>query len=395
MAGSSSSSRRTMPPPRRKTVGLPPSKSLVVPMRDLPKLPAAKLRRILPGLLDAQMPLDLAECVYRFAPNGEGVAALVARREDAEAAFAADATLSGVVPAAWALWGHCLRAVPPKTPGECRAVALAENGGVLVVTGRGEAFGAAAEIAGGAEDVVRTLRMAFGPAAEVRCLCGGREAGRLADALRASPLGLQPEMPPGAETLLESALEARDWPGGREVVFPSAAAEARRERGAAWCRGALGVFLIALAVAVFRMGDGMIAEAAASGRELREELSLRASALAGYSVPGRGDRVVTLAKEAAKKRDRSALVRMLRPGASAKLAGVMEALAECEGTTLFAVRVDDDVLAVSGNAPDEAAARAFAAALEKKGFSVRLDIPGDAGGNGVVRFTATAGEERP
>ena len=37
----------------------------------------------------------------------------------------------------------------------------------------------------------------------------------------------------------------------------------------------------------------------------------------------------------------------------------------------------------------------FAAALEKKGFSVRLDIPGDAGGNGVVRFTATAGEERP
>lgn len=381
---------------RRKTGGLPPSKSLVVPMRDLPQLPAAKLRRILPGLLDAQMPLDLAECVYRFAPNGEGLAALVARREDADAAFAADASLSAVVPAAWALWGHCLRAVPPKTPGECRAVVFADGGSALVVTGRGEAFAAAAEVAGGAEDVVRTLRMAFGPAAaEVRCLCGGREAGRLADALRVSPLGLRPEMPPGAETLLENALEARDWPGGREVVFPSAAAEARRERGAAWCRGAFGVFLIALAVALFRMGDGMVAEAAASGRELREELSLRASALAGYSVPGRGDRVVALAKEAAKKRDRSALVRMLRPGASAKLAGAMEALAECEGTTLFAVRVDDDMLAVSGNAPDEAAARAFAAALEKKGFSVRLDIPGDAGGNGVVRFTATAGEERP
>ena len=380
----------------RRTGGLPPSKSLVVPLRDLPDLPRAKLQRILPGLRDAQMPLSLSECSYRFAPNGDGIVALVVRNEVAEAAFAADRSLSGLVPSAWALWGHCLRTCPAESPGENRAVLFADGGAVLAATGRGATFAAAAEVAGGAADVVRTLRMAFGAdAAGARCICCGSEAASLADALRESPLGLRPEVPEGASDMLSCALAAQDWPGGVRAVLSSPAAEARRERGNAWCRAALGLFLIGLSVALFRMGDDAVSGASTAGKLLNEELTVRASALAGYPVPGRGDRVVALAKEAARKRDRSVLARMMRPGASEKLAGAMSALAESQNVTLFALRADDDVLAVSGNAVDEAAARAFVAALSKRGFAVRLEIPGDSGGNGVVRFIATAGEERP
>ena len=380
---------------KRTLLPLPCSKSLVVPLRDVPALPPRKARRILPGLLNAQIPLDLSECVWAFARNGVGYVGLVARRADMEEALSG-ASADGAVPLPWAVWRQCHRELPPASENERRAVLFADGTVVTIATGRGAAFGAAAEVPAEADAVARTLRMAFGAeGGEVRCLCAGKDAETWARTLRERGVSVNVGVVNAPKDFRSRALMGAVKDRADGGVFDTAASLAKRERGRCLCRLAVGVLLLGAAVALFRQSGMISSEASRAGRELDRELSVRVDALVGYPVTVRGDRAVALAKESAAKRNAETLAQMLRPGASDFLAKALGALAETEKTTLFLLRADADGIAVSGNAPDEAAVRAFASALEKAGLECQVEIPKESAGPELVRFVVTAKRRKP
>lgn len=380
------------------------AKSLVVPLRDVPPLPARKLERVLPGLLDAQVPVDLGGCDVAYDRNGGGYVGLVVRKADREEAEGAlderNAVAWGVVPAAWALWREGLCEFPCEASDERRAAVFVSGGAATVATGRGDVFAFASETGGEPADIVRTLRMAFGAGATgVRCVCGGEGAEAVAAALRDSSLGAEAAVADEPAFLLARGLarcgaEAaarRDGLAGPVVLDGEALAAGAARR---WALGGLGLAaaLLVLAAGLFWDATRLPEVSRALRRDLDQQLSHRVDVLSGYPVSARGERAVAIAKAAAERRDTAALDGLLRPGASVVLADALRAVGEARGVTVFTLRVEESALAVSGNAPDRAAAQAFGQALEALGFEASLEFPEEKGGadEGVVRFTATA-----
>lgn len=379
-------------------------KSLVVPLRDVPSLPTRKLARILPGLLNAQVPVDLAECDVAFDRNGDGYVGLVVRkadREETEEAFDERNVVAwGVVPAAWALWRESLRELPCAASDERRAAVFVSNGAATVATGRGGAFAFASETASEPADVLRTLRMAFGAdAVGVRCLCGGEGAEALATALRDSAIRAEASVAEEPVFLLARGLarcavegaSRRDGLTGPVVLDGGAvAAEAVRK----WMIGSFGFAAVLLVLSALLVGDALRLPETSLGlrKDLDQQLSHRVDVLTGYPVSARGERAVAIAKAAVEHRDTTALDGLLHPGASSVLADALRAIGEAKGVTVFTLRAESDSLAVSGNAQDRAAAQVFGQALESLGFESRLEFPKekDDKEEGVVRFTATA-----
>ena len=367
------------------------SRCLVVALRDVPDLPPRALRRVLPGLLDAQVPLDLSTCVHAFAGNAGGVVALLARNEDVAAEVAArpggDAAPDSLAPLPWALWREALAELPPASDSEQRVVLGADPDGMAVSAGRGAAYVASAGTGADAASVARALRLAFGPGTgAVRCLCVGPAAESLARELAETGLVLAPESLGDPSTFLERALKR----ARREsATLDTVSATARRARWATTCCAAAGVGLLALSVGLLCLSNRATSGAREAGAALDRELSIRVDSLVGYHVTARGSRAVEIARKAAADRDPAVPEWFRVPGASILLERGLSAAHRTDGVSLFSIRVSEDELVASGNVSEPGVARAYAKALEEGGLTVALDIPAAAPGD-ALRFTATA-----
>ncbi len=133
-------------------VPLSPGQSLVLPLQA-PALPERKLRRILPGLLEAQLPFPLADCVYSFALLPSGPVALVAKKAD----LAGQPRSASFLPLAFALYHAGLDGTRERT---FAAAAPTAEGRLLFVAARDGRFLSAMEIPEAAKEA--TVRMTFG-----------------------------------------------------------------------------------------------------------------------------------------------------------------------------------------------------------------------------------------
>lgn len=368
------------------------ARSVVVSLRNVPALPWKRLQRVLPGLLDAQVPMDLSECLVSFARNGAGVVGLVAKREDVEGAFAAQPRACGALPEGWLVWRQSAREGRDWAPeGRCAVVFRKGTGRVVVGMGRGRVFETTTEVEDSTEAMVRTLRMAFGAEAEgLECLCCGVDCESLVEALKASALQAKARASTHRElwTAKDGCLsvERTLW----EESMASPKAETQRARAMAAWRMGLGLLLLGLSVVLGVEAFRVDGEREKAGRRLDLELTHRVDSIVGYPVTARGDRAVTMAKEAAAKREASSAERLLNPHVSRCLADVLQVLDAQEEIVVATCRVDADAVLLSGTALDKPRVMAFAEALRVKGFATEIELPPGAPGEALVRFLVTA-----
>ena len=354
-----------------------------------PPLPPSKVRRILPALLGQHIPFPVEECDIAFESLPDGaVMGFAARRSAVDALLAERRASDGaapahLVPAAWALWSHALRALPPATPDERRAVLCDAGDTLLAILGRGNALETSAELPA---DAAASAALALGPdAAAMRVVCVGARSAVLADVARSA--GAAPVMPENAGDFLAQACAEAMRRGDADLLAD------RAPRGPSGrLLAASSALLIAASAALF-IGCGLaISRAKAHSRMLNDVLSARVDFVAGYHVTAKGDRAVSIARQAAaesRPAEAQALERLLVPGASVVLADTLESAA-AHGIHLFHLSIDDAGPALSGDAPDRASADAFAAELQRREHPVRLEPePGPRPSGERLRFMAT------
>ena len=379
--------RRHASSPAHNVAWIGPARCATVRLAP-PPLPPAKLRRILPTLLGQHIPFPVEECDTAFESLPDGaVMGFAARRSAVDAALAERRAATGaepahLVPAAWALWRASLRAMPPATPGERRAVLCGVGDTLIALVGQGDALATSAELPADA------AALAIGPnAGGLRCLCVGDRAASLADAARAA--GSAPVVPIDAASFLADACaESTARRDGADLL----AGRAPRAPTPRFIAGAA-MLLLAASAALFAGTSRALIRARGHSADLADELSARIDTIAGYHVAAKGERALDIARRAAAEgeasADAQALARLLRPGASATLADTLESAA-AHGVRIFHLAVDDAGPALSGDAPDRASADAFAAELQRRGHPVRLEPePGPRAAGERLRFMAT------
>lgn len=371
----------------------PCSLSLVVPLRNVPELPWKRLRRILPGLLRAQLPMNLDECSYAFARNGKSVVGLVFQKRRDEAFLQNGTAAEGVVLGGWALWRKALRMRAPQSDAEKRALLWLgnETHGPVMVTGQGETMETTTKFSGAPEEAQRILRMAFGTKTEgAVCLCYGTRAAEFAETLKQGELKVQPLVAESSEnSLLDACAELfLDEP---ESVIPTPVGEAKRAAKLSRACSLLGLGLMLFSGVFVYSAFQLDGKGEENGRALDREQAIRVDSVAGYPVAARGDRAIALAKEAAVNRETTVLDRLLKAGASARLAEAMGVLSKADGVVLSTLRVDAETIIVSGMASESAALASFEEAFRGENMEVQMErLPPEQELGDRVRFNLTA-----
>lgn len=391
----------------RCACALPPSEGLAVPL-DAPRLPAFRRRRVLPALLDLNLPFPLEQCASAFAePPGARPVGLAVRHEDLRRALDAwrqrGFDPERCVPLEWVLWNQSLREFPilrerpsAAAPEYGRVVVLATGAAgerLVVVTGKGAAFGSAAAVR--RDDPAafrRILAMAFGGSTQgLHCLCAGEGAQALATELAGALEGggdVRCAASPEAFVARGLAWDAFADPEGavqvRQPPFEHPATETRRRRRLQRIRG------LVLAGAVLLFGTSLCLRSALVRREERQRALLeeRIETVAGYRVATRGPRAVEEACAALEERLDPVVERFRAPGAPQALRQILAAAAALD-VRLTHLELAGRSVTLSGRASAPAPADAFEDRLRTAGLRVRLQreaVPVDAN---EVRFFMT------
>lgn len=389
--------RRSVAEGARCAVALPAAAGLVVRLTP-PDLPPAKRRRILPALLDLQLPFPVDQCCCAFVDAPGDTVALAARQEDLRAALAAWAEQSidpaRVQPLPWMLWTQALREFPPADDSQRRAVLWTASDRWVVVVGQGSRFGSMAAIPTRTPEALRrTLQMAFGEAASgCLLLCAGAEAAEAARKLAPWPEPWHPTVCPVEEPafFLARALAtdaALDGEGGghvRQAPLEHPRAASAAPRALRWATVALAATAVLLCAASWRVRR-LVADREAV---FADRLSDRLESLAGYPVRTRGARAVQEAREALDARLDPWVERMRKPGAAKTLAVVLDA-ARSSAVQITHLAVAPEGPTLSGRAATATAAREFEAALRSAGSAVRMEIDPNPGDDGRAAFLLT------
>lgn len=371
---------------------------------EAPFASRSKARRVLPSMLDVQLPFPLAECVYRAVAETEAASGscrtLVAVARLADIRRRLDSLReAGVDPhvldqEGLALWARGLVEAPPEGGG-LRVVAYWGEDRLTLAVGRGRELAAAHTMRQPRPDEIDRLLRA-----------GAREPG---------PGGLWLWCGPSASDrasveALHAAVSAR-WPGECRVADAPAGFLARALAERAICPAALpcnfrvgglahpGVVAMArrsailVRVAFLALGLGLcgvnLAWQTAVGRReaaMRGEMGRLAASVAGsVRVPSGGE--VLIARRAL-DREASALapvLRLYRPSAASTLRDLIDQAAR-DGVALELVSIAPGSVAVEGVAADPAACERLAAGLRQAGYPARIERR-ESAGKGAVRFS--------
>lgn len=373
---------------------------------EAPLASVAKARKVLPALLDIQLPFPLEECVSVFldcARTDQGTTralAVAVRQTDARRKLDALAA-RGIDPMVLdheglALWTQSLREAPPAMDARdaLRAVVYLGDDRAVLVVGRGREFRAAHQVTGhDAATFGRVLRpyAAATPGAQTvhwHWTGPGAAAPGVVDGLYAELAAQWPGpcvMHDTPATFLARAAAVRALETGplRCNLRQGALAHEgllRRDRRRS-LRAVLVVLLAGLLLCAVNVGVRTVT----ARRKARIDTAFGAlvDRLAGYHVKERGAHAVKTAQQAAARRREE-----LKPFADAfepSLAGVMGGLLErvaAAGVHVETLSLARDKLSASGVAPDIKAYNALAALFEAAGYPVvltRQAAPADAG----------------
>jgi|LSQX01.1.fsa_nt_gb hypothetical protein len=275
-----------------------------------PPLPAKKVERILPSLLDIQLPFPASECMYVFSKGHATYKAHAMRTADLKAFLAklaeAKCNPARVVPPAAAVWARALAEIPPSSENEVRALFICEEDYTLLITGKGPEPGAQSVYKTGSEEHARRLRLALGTIPEdMVCICAGSRG----ESAKTSLLQL--------DTVNSKNIRVPDSPAffmARALAFDSMVNSGkrgdlnlrtgalmhdagRRSEAAPLIRlcavmAVCAIFITSYSAFTFSRSSS---RADSSGENLRSEIN----AVAGYDVKPRGSAGVQVALEAA------------------------------------------------------------------------------------------------
>jgi hypothetical protein len=388
-----------------------PARTSIVRRLSSPFSSLSKTRRVLPSLLDVQMPFSVEECSVSFtrlAKNDDGkieAVAAAARKVDVQG-YITKVAGAGIDPVyldaeGLALWDGSISELPP-VPEEKRAVLKVEEAGMVLCLGEGPLILASHGLTSlDSGHIKRLLSAAFKETAALEWRLAGSLAGEARTKELLDELGdewvanVVAHVDP--EAFLARSLARRAIIGGAGSVnlrqddlvhLESAATAGSRARALAGVLSICGIALIGLALVLNILIAGKLAS-------LDEEFRSRASALAGGSLGGA--KGITALKIAEKTVD-GALDNsepVLSPFKPSLLADVREIAENSHSTglliedlTVTSTTIDLKGMASSWNVPE-----GLAALFKEKGLTVDLKRE-ESLADESVRFVMKAGGRR-
>jgi hypothetical protein len=371
----------------------------------------SKALKVLPTVLDIDLPFPLEGCIHRFLcvgriPGGRVGALAVGARKDTFAARLAEARAAGVDPVVvdhdgLALWSQAL-AEGLFCEGVNVLLYAADDRSCLVAGLAGEILAAHAARAADPAQLARLVKVYGGtaqrsspperpagsdasrnarPSAVRLIVCGpGASDTGLLDRVRAAlgdRLSMETVTAGDPETFLARSLARRALQGDAlacnfragELTHP-----ALRKRVLGRVSRAATVLLLA-GVALFAVGGAARRLAAARVRVADEVFAAMRDRIAGYPVHGaKGDQAIEIVRGAAAQRmsELRPFVDAVNPSATACLASVMEA-AMRSGLRLDLAGIQRSRATLSGLAPDWDAPSALADRLRAFGYETTID----------------------
>jgi hypothetical protein len=388
----------------------------------------AKARRVLPSLLDVQLPFPLERCVYdlpvlQSAPGGRSEALAVAALEESVAAFLARLKAHGVDPdildhEGLALWSHALAELPP-APDVVRAVAYLGEDRTSLAIGRGDRFQSAHAIRAGARDLapggaepeaaLRSLGLRIRQAVlaqvpeedrpRMQWLWAGPGAARgglVQDVHRAAGLAAPPQDPAlkdpawilaracAARALAHGTLPCNLRAGALEHPRAAERRSARKRRAALAC--------LAAGLALCAVNAAWLGLLGLRKGALHEEVAAAARELAGGARVPRGQEVV-VAERALADRSRSVapFTATFAPSRAALLSDMLRVCRQ-GGLEVGSASIQPGAVEVAGRAADWTACEALVRFLEGQGWIVSEPRRTDAGEDERVHFVVKAAQ---
>lgn len=367
---------------------------------------AGKARRVLPTLLDMDLPFPIEDCLYTFLDNRTdatgklGALAVGARRADLQHRVE-EAVAAGFDPAVLdqeglALWTQAGREAPPS--GQSPPVRAAVHLGAapaLAVGQNGRLLGAyALRASDTATHIGHVLRSLFAPGTSVDWVWTGEEAGNAArrDAV--------------------AAVVQRDWPGPSTCVRDPALFRLRAIACRALCAGPLPCNLrsgdwthplvlrretrrhVLAACGVLAAGVVLLAANAVwrgnlahRERTLDLAFSALASELAGFPVAARGEHALAQVQQAVDaRRDELAPIQALFDGSAAATVSELLAALPAADVRLSQFTVAPQRVLLNGDAGAWRGPESLMRLLKERGYPARLDRR-DAGDDARIPFT--------
>jgi len=315
----------------------------------IPLAAAGPARKVLPSLLDVQLPFSLESCVWdcaaleREAAGAGWIATVAAARLEAAQARLAQGAAAGREPhlldqEGLALWTQAVQECPPRLPQEPRAVVYLGADRAVLAMGRGRTLAVTQGFRQvDAESACRLARLAFGGSEEgVHWIWSGPQAAR-ADALAtlraglAGTAALTETVVPDPRAILARAYAVRALTPGPlrcnlrmgPLVHPGV--RRRLARRAMWDAAAwLGAGLIVLAAGIGWHAGLAQREEAARAAVVRRARATVDRLGGGAVIPGYEGRSVSNALAAAAARDEP-FARMREPSRVGPLGGMLAA----------------------------------------------------------------------
>lgn len=376
------------------TAAATPASTLFVPL-NTPAIKGAKLKKILPSLLDIQIPLPIADCVYTFIQYRTDYAAYAIRKADIKTQLDSLNEMGcnpcRLVPMAHAAWMLSLAEFPLKRPNEPRALFVAGAQQTVLISGCGEAVEKQSVFKTAAAEPVRRLKLAFGGVPEnLVCIVAGAEHQSVVDALEAPDANLSANVitAPSPPYFIARAL-ARDGKndGGAEDTNLRTGAFAhallsRREMKPAFY---LKVTLVVASIVILAASISVLAITQKAEEQSKVVLQNRLQEIAGFSIKSKGQRALQDARSAMPLRLDDAILSSIENRIPQWLSATTTICLQ-HNIKLQHLSITVDGLTASGVASSANAAHEFVSALASAGINATLTEPPKAIKDGTFTF---------
>ncbi|MDP6526360.1 MAG: hypothetical protein QGI24_08310 [Kiritimatiellia bacterium] len=388
-------------------IGCVPAKGSFVRWLEAPFTSAAKTKRVLPTLLDIELPFPLSDCTYAFLDeltDEEGkkeILSVAARVSDMDGRLDGyrrhDCDPMVMDQEGLAIWSQGLTEVPPEGDGVRAHLHLEKDNATLVIGKGSRLIGIhALTVADAASHAFRLLRARFDQGTGIQWIWSGRDAGN-------------------DDSVLPIRERLADWPGTSVTVddpdsFLARAICTRALSGAtASCNLRSGALMhgglmarhyrsgIVAAVATLLAGVALCGinlawRGKATSREtsIDEEFSRLADELAGYHVAAKGQHACDLAEESVKSRQvmLDPFVTAFDTALSRRLLAVMQC-GKNNKLRYSELSMTAGNAKISGDSETWSGANVLVTLLENTGSHARLDRQ-DANNEGRIPFGVVA-----
>lgn len=371
-----------------------PASTLFVPL-NTPAMKGTKLKKILPTLLDIQIPLPIVDCVYTFSQYEGAHAAYAVRKADMKAQLESLNEMGcnpcRLVPMAHAAWMLSLSEFPPKEPKEPRALFVAGAQQTVLISGHGETVEKQSIFKTVAAEPARRLKLAFGGVPEhLICMVAGAEHQSVVDALSAPEANVSAKVSTAkSPSYFVARALARDGKNDgnaddanlRTGEFAHPALSRREMRPAFYLKVALAIASIAvLATSIAVMSITKSAE-----EHSKAVLQNRLTEIAGFPIKSKGLRALQDARSAMPLRLDEAILHSIENRIPEWLSATTTICLQ-QNIKLQHLSITTEGLTASGVATSANAAHAFVTALVSAGINATLTEPPKAAKDNTFTF---------